>query len=65
MKKKSAWIAFKTLGLIISIVLIISYIGVLLRDFEKDVRREETRREVLCHLWQIYQLRPQKLWKKG
>ena len=43
MKKKSAWIAFKTLGLIISIVLIISYIGVLLRDFEKDVRREETR----------------------
>lgn len=43
MKKKSARIAFKTLGLIISIVLIISYIGVLLRDFEKDVRREETR----------------------
>ena len=31
------------MGLIISIVLIISYIGVLLRDFEKDVRREETR----------------------
>lgn len=43
MEKKNAWIAFKTLGLIMSIVLIISYIGVLLSDFEKDVRQEETR----------------------
>ena len=43
MEKKNAWIAFKTLGLIMSIVLIISYIGVLLSDFENDVRQEETR----------------------
>ena len=43
MEKKNAWIAFKTLGLLMSILLIISYIGVLMSDFEKDVRQEETR----------------------
>ena len=43
MDKKNAWIVFKTLGLIMSIVLIVTYIGILLGDFEKDVRQEETR----------------------
>lgn len=43
MDKKNAWIVFKTLGLIMSIVLIVTYIGILLGDFEKDVRQEEIR----------------------
>lgn len=43
MDKRNVWIVFKTLGLVMSIVLIVTYIGILLGDFEKDVRQEETR----------------------
>lgn len=43
MEKKNAWILFKAVGGLLSIILIISYIGTLLRDFESDVRQEETK----------------------
>lgn len=46
MDKKNVRIVFKTLGLVMSIVLIVTYIGILLSNFEKDVRQEETRNVV-------------------
>lgn len=47
-QKENGKTIWKTIGLVLSAIFIIVYMSVLLREFEKDVREEETKSLVLA-----------------